>query len=106
MIRHERTCTSETRFKFHETEYGNPDSVREQLEQIRIVDPDFEMKFVSYDIETIPCKEESDGRIYIVQKPISIAYFDGENGDVFIGENLVARFLEKMEEIQVLSNKV
>ena len=36
-----------------------------------------------------------------MQKPITIAYWDGKFGEVFYGENMVEKFLARMKEIQV-----
>ena len=101
MDRHEKTCTSTTRMKYKETMYGTQDSVRRSLENEGILSPDYEIPFVTYDIETI-CKEENfNGQIIKIQKPITIAYWDGEFGEVYSGQNMVASFIKKMNEIQV-----
>ena len=95
--RHEKTCRSTTKFRFKEIEYGGfHSSVRKSLEEIGVLAKDFAIPFVSYDIETIVCEEEYDGKFIKIQKPISIAYFDGKNGDVFTGEDLMKKFLDRM----------
>ena len=71
------------------------------MEEAGVLGKDFAIPFISYDIETIGCEEEYDGRFIKIQKPISIAYFDGKNGDVFTGEDLMKKFLNRMNEIQV-----
>ena len=101
MDRHEQTCTSETKMKFKETEYGSPLSVRKELEELGIIPSSFEIKFISYDIETVPFTEETDGKIFSVQKPVSIGYYEGQTGEVFTGENLVPKFIGRLKELQV-----
>ena len=101
MDRHEQTCTSETKMKFEETEYGSPLSVRKELEELNIIPSSFEIKFISYDIETVPYTEETDGKIFSVQKPVSIGYYEGQTGEVFTGENLVPKFIGRLRELQV-----
>ena len=87
--------------KFKETEYGSPSSVRKELEELGIISSSFEIKFISYDIETVPFIEETDGKTFSVQKPVSIGYFDGQTGEVFTGENLVPKFIGRLRELQV-----
>ena len=101
MDRHEKTCTSKTRMKYKETMYGTQDSIRRSLENEGILSPDYEIPFVTYDIETISKEENLNGQMIKIQKPITIAYWDGEFGEVFWGENMVKQFLAKMNEIQV-----
>ena len=101
MDRHEKTCTSKTRMKYKETMYGTQDSIRRSLENEGILSPDYEIPFVTYDIETISKEENLNGQMIKIQEPITIAYWDGEFGEVFWGENMVKRFLDKMNEIQV-----
>ena len=101
MTRHEKTCTADTKIRYKEAEYGSPDSIRQQLVDIGILDPEYEIEFISYDIETLCVEEEYDGIKFNVQKPISIGFFDGTRGDVFVGENIVERFIRKMKDIQV-----
>ena len=87
--------------KFKETEYGSPLSVRKELEELGIISSSFEIKFISYDIETVPFIEETDGKTFSIQKPVSIGYYDGHTGEVFIGENLVPKFIGRLRELQV-----
>ena len=103
MDRHLKVCSSETKMKFKECEYGSSLSARKQLEEIGILPVDYEIKFCSFDIETLPQKIKYDGKEFIEQKPVSIAYFDGENGHVFVGDNIVSQFLSRMEQIQVFN---
>ena len=101
MDRHEQTCSSKTKFRYKETEYGDPTGIREALEENGVLSPDFEIPFITYDIETISCEETFKEKTIMVQKPITIAYFDGVRGDVFHGDGLVEKFLQRMNEIQV-----
>ena len=101
MVRHEKTCTMETRFKFKEQEYGCPYSTRSELEELAVLTPDFEIKYVSYDIETISNVERVDDVDYTALLPISIGYYDGSHGNVYVGEKIVEKFLAKMAQIQV-----
>ena len=104
MDKHEKTCSSETKMKFKEVEYGSQCPVRKTLEEDGILSVDFEIPYVTYDIETIPCLEKYNDDVITIQKPITIAYWDGESGDVFYGENMVEKFLIRMKEIQVSLN--
>lgn len=87
--------------KFKEVEYGGKGSARKSLEEAGVLSADFAIPFISYDIETIGCEENFEGHLVKIQKPISIAYFDGLKGKVFTGKNLMQKFLNRMNEIQV-----
>ena len=71
------------------------------MEEAGILSNDFKIPFITYDIETLQVDELFEGRIVKKQKPISIAYYANESSDVFTGDDLVKRFLDKMNEIQV-----
>ena len=101
MERHEKSCCSETQMKFKETEYGASTSVRKQLEEIGIISADYKISFISFDIETVPQKVKYNDQDLIEQTPISIGYFDGQNGHVLTGENIVKTFVQEMEKYQV-----
>ena len=101
MDKHEKTCSSQSKMKFKEVEYGSQCSIRKTLEDDGILSVDFEIPYVTYDIETIPCEEKFNDNVVTMQKPITIAYWDGKSGEVFYGENMVEKFLARMKEIQV-----
>ena len=101
MVRHEKSCTKETKFKYKEQEYGCPYSTRSELEELKVLSPDFSIKYVAYDIETISCVERVEEIDYTTLLPISIGYYDGSHANVYVGEKIVEKFLAKMAEIQV-----
>lgn len=101
MTRHKKVCSADARKRYREVEYGSPESIRKALEDKNIIDSSFEIPYVSYDIETLSVEEEVDGQKFIVQKPLSIAYFDGSHSETFLGHDIVRRFMNKMKEIQV-----
>ena len=86
---------------YKELELGCSISTRQELEDLNVLDPAYRIKFITYDIETLPNEEIHGDRKVCVQKPSSIAYYDGENGKCFVGDKIVKQFLDRMKEIQV-----
>ena len=52
--KHEKTCSSETNYKYREKSFGNPKNIFQELIDLKVLTPDTEIyEFCTFDIETL-----------------------------------------------------
>lgn len=116
LIRHEKTCSNETKFEFVQKSFGTQGNIRADLISEGIIDPndDSHRRFVAFDIESV--NDTSSGRsvgfstIIGTQQIISIGYrasFGDYRGVILRedmtrkgGVDLLSVFVDKMKELQ------
>ena len=100
VTRHEKTCSSETKFKYVQKRYPQEDSTVEELKKLGI---NINYHYLTWDIETLANGDNfSFGKSVCLgeHRVVSIGLFGQDLKKIFLGENCVSDFLRAIEEYQ------